>query len=151
MKLLRVFFVLAGALFAANGPTVTQRQLDSWVKYWKHVLTLDDWDCSIRMVGVADLPEGTLGSSQAIKPVHFVFISVLRPEDYLKLSKHDSDIPSTPKAIVDDIQNTVVHELVHVRLQEFAVADGSHIQEIEEMTVQRLATALLDAKYGRHK
>ena len=144
---------LALIIILASLPTfaspISQVKLDKLAVYWSHVLRLDDWTVYVDQVSLDQLPEGTSGASHPVPELKIFQILVLRPEDYGKLAKADGTLPLSPKAINRDIEDTVVHELIHLRLRDLMVADDAHLKSTEELTVVRLTGALMKLKKGK--
>jgi hypothetical protein len=150
MKRLLALFLLSLSLFAADRPpVVTQRKLDALVTYWRHVLQLDDWKVRARVVKLEDLPDGAAGASRADSSYRECRIYVMDPQDYEALAQREGSVPIRGKAILADIEDTVVHELIHLRLRQLMDADSLHLHSSEEATVVRLTDALLSVR--KHK
>lgn len=135
------------SLSAADAvPTVSQKQLDRTVSKWQKILRLDDWRVRAKLVRLSDLDEGTLGFSEPHLDLRYCSIGVLDPRDYAKAAMAYHTIPLQGREIERDIRNTVVHELVHLRLIDLMMADAPHLGTAEELTVDRLTSALLREK-----
>lgn len=114
-RVLGRFALIAATLascFAADikAPVVTQKQVDAIAAHWQHELRLDDWAVYVHIVRREDLREGTMGNSYRSTLHRVIQINVLNPQDY-HLTSH-----KVGKEIVADIKDTVVHELVHLRV-----------------------------------
>ena len=98
---------------------------------WQERLKLTDWQISIVMARRSDLKPKTLGATHWDKDKKCASISVLDPSDY--------NLPF--RDILNDLELTVVHELVHLDLAALPRSEASRSNE--EHAVNRLADALL--------
>jgi hypothetical protein len=119
----------------APGTTVTQAQLDRWLRLWQNRLALAEWDIDARIVRQDDLNPDTLGNLKWNLKSHTAAIKVLDPRDY--------DMPAGQ--IPADIERTVVHELVHLEL---SVLPRNGSRRVEEQVVNRMTEALLGLDHG---
>jgi len=120
---------------AAQQTTVTQAQVDRWLRLWQQRLALEEWKIDARIVRQRDLNPDTLGNLKWTSTNHTAAIKVLDPRDY--------DMPAAQ--IPADIERTVVHELVHLELSVLP-RDGS--RKVEEQVVNRMTEALLELDHG---
>jgi hypothetical protein len=130
----------------AAAPRLSQAKLDAMVKRWRHVLQLEDWTVDAVTIHLSEMPEGDAAYSITLEPLQMLHIFVLDPADYAELSKQGHAPVKTPRAILEDIENSVVHELVHLRVRGFRGATESTMANAEELLVDRLTTALLTKK-----
>lgn len=137
------FLFLASILPAATPPTISQKRLDALVLRWQKVLKLQDWDIRAVCVKLEDLPEGTMGGSQADRSYRVLHVYVLDPSEYGKAAIANDTVEKTGREILADIEDTVVHELVHLRLKDLVQASESDLKTAEELTVNRFTSALL--------
>jgi hypothetical protein len=72
-----------------------------------------------------------------------MIIYVLDPRDYKEAARRNDTPVLKGKAITEDIEDTIVHELLHVRIDELSDATQENREAIEEMVVVRLTKALL--------
>lgn len=100
------------------------------LQFWQHQLKLDDWKISLTVARRDDLKSHTLGGIRWDKHKRSATIQVLDPADY-----------PTPAAAMEDIEVTIVHELVHLNLSSLPRTDAS--RKSEELAVNRLTDALL--------
>jgi hypothetical protein len=141
---------LSGVLCAQRPvPTVTQKRLDAMVLHWRHVLRLDDWTVTVTALAIDELPEATAGVSRVIPEAQTLQIGVMRPADYGEMAARMGIAAKTGRAIVRDIENSVLHELLHLRLSAFRRAGPREMGAAEELVVDRLTTALLAARDGK--
>jgi hypothetical protein len=108
---------------------------------WQRRLNLQDWKISVLVVRAADLKPKTLGNIHWDGEKKTAVIRVLDPMDY-KLSR---------QAMLDDIEFTVVHELIHLELSPVLSPlqrnDANRMEE--EHAVNHMAQALLDLERGK--
>ena len=133
-----VALALGGLLGEPDLPAVSQRRLDAAVKTWQRALNLDAWDAEAYFVGASELKPHTLGHSKWDDQRKTVTILVLRPSSY--------QVATQPKqAIVDAIETTVLHELIHLKLHEFTRPTVGAIWDthVEESLVCELTEAML--------
>jgi len=115
--------------------SVTNAQLDQWLRTWQSRLALSEWKVEVRMVRATDLNPDTLGHLKWNAADHTATIKVLNPLDY--------ELPADQ--IPADIERTVVHELVHLQLSVLP-RNGSKVTE--EQVVNKLTEALLQLDHG---
>ncbi len=137
------------AIPAVTAPKITQKQLDKLTRYWQHVLKLDDWEIRARAVSLGELPEGATGASARERRGRYMSIMVLEPADYERAAAVNDTVPKRGKEILRDIEDTIIHELVHLRLYDLVSAtDEQETATVEEYTVNRVTSALLAARHG---
>ncbi|MBZ5583102.1 MAG: hypothetical protein LAQ30_13040 [Acidobacteriia bacterium] len=102
---------------------------------WQKRLKLQDWDIAVVMSRTGDLKPKTLGNIHWDTDKKEAVIHVLDPADY-RLPFHD---------MLDDMEFTVVHELIHLKLAPLLsnVPRSEASRRDEEHTVNQLADALL--------
>jgi|SRR5579871_1710220 len=98
---------------------------------WQHRLNLDDWKITIIMSHPSDLKPKTLGNIHWDADKKSAVIRVLDSSDY-KMSFPD---------MLDDMEFTVVHELIHLELSSLPRSEAS--RRDEEHAVNQIADALL--------
>jgi hypothetical protein len=69
-------------------------------------------------------------------------IWVLDPQDYAEAAKEQGTVPKVGKEILRDIDDTILHEMVHLRLKELVQANDANLSDAEEVTVDRITSAL---------
>jgi hypothetical protein len=106
------------------------------VQLWQERLNLKDWDIRFQLVRTDKLEPKTLGNINWDADVKVAKISVLSTYDY-KLPYRD---------MLDDMEFTVVHEMVHLQLASLPRSEAS--RRVEEHAVNELASALL--KLAKH-
>jgi hypothetical protein len=107
------------------------RHLDDKLTLWRERLKLQDWQVFFVFTRRADLKSRTLGGIRWDKKKKTAVISVLDPSEY-----------RTPlREMLDDMEFTVVHELVHLQLASLPRSEAS--RSSEEHAVNRITEALL--------
>ena len=99
--------------------------------FWQGNLSLDEWNISIVMCRRSNLKFKTLGGVRWDKTKRSAVISVLAPSEY--------QLPFNE--MLDDMELTIVHELIHVHLAALPRSEASRREE--ERAVNQLAKALL--------
>ena len=98
---------------------------------WQQALQLEDWKISLVMSHRSDLRPGTLGSINWDADKKTARIRVLDAAEY----------PTSFETAIQDMEFTVVHELIHLELASLPRTDASRPDE--EHAVNRIADALL--------
>ena len=101
------------------------------IAVWQRRLKLEGWKISVVMTKRADLKPRTLGGIRWDKGKKSAAMSVLDPSEYR--------VPF--QAMLDDMELTVVHELVHLELASLPRSEASRSNE--EHAVNGIAEALL--------
>ncbi len=101
------------------------------VQVWQERLNLKDWNITFELVRPDKLEPKTLGNIKWDSDVKTAKIQVLSAYDY-QLPYHE---------MLDDMEFTVVHEMVHLHLASLPRSDAS--RRVEEHAVNELAAALL--------
>lgn len=108
---------------------------------WQKRLNLDDWKISVLVVHPTDLKPRTLGNIHWDSERKTAVIRVLDPADY-KLKA---------RAMLDDMEFTVVHELIHLELSPVLSplqrTEANRMEE--EHAVNHMAQALLDLDHPK--
>jgi hypothetical protein len=133
-----LLLTLSFSTFAAANPTDPKDRDAQAAKYvalklqvWQDRMNLKDWDIRFEMVRANKLEPKTLGNIHWDTDVKTAKILVLAPQDY--------KLPY--QAMLDDMEFTVVHELVHLELASLPRSDAS--RRTEERAVNEIASALL--------
>jgi hypothetical protein len=106
------------------------------LQIWQDRMNLNNWDIRAQLVRADQLEPKTLGNIHWDTDTKTATIAVLSPQDY--------KLPY--QAMLDDMEFTVVHELVHLELASLPRSDAS--RRVEEHAVNEIATALL--KLAKH-
>jgi hypothetical protein len=159
-KALGLFLLLATATFAqlsSNRPLTSQPSsgqtagaertvcVSSFATeklwYWQRRLHLQDWNISVVVARATDLKPKTLGNIHWDSTKKVAVLRVLDAADY--------DLP--PAEMYDDLEFTVVHELIHLELapvlSQFPRNEAN--RRDEEHAVNQMAEALLKLQRGR--
>jgi len=114
---------------------MTYKELHENLLYWQELLRLQDWDIDLQICRWRDMPSPyAVGSVKWRLSDKHVVVKILDPID---IGEGQSN----------DMEMTMVHELVHVM---FAVGhngildDDSMISDMIEQAVERVATALIN-------
>jgi hypothetical protein len=110
---------------------LTQQYVAEKLTIWQKRLKLDEWRISVVMTHRGDLKPKTLGGTRWDKPKKSAVIWVLDPSGYR--------LPF--REMLDDMELTIVHELVHLRLASLPRSEAS--RSSEEHAVNGIAEALL--------
>jgi hypothetical protein len=116
---------------AAERSHRAQEFIDGKLALWRRRLKLDEWQVSALMVRRIELPPQTLGGIHWDKTKKSAVVWVLDPADY--------PLPFTE--MLDDMEMTIVHELVHLNLA-FLTSDQAS-RGREEIAVDGIAEAML--------
>lgn len=108
-----------------------QQFVDSKLAVWQQRLKLEGWQISIVMARQSDLPPKTMGGIRWDKGKKTAVIWVLNPSDYR--------LPY--RGMLDDMELTVVHELVHLDLT--LLPRGQANRSSEEHAVNGIAQAMV--------
>ena len=118
----------------ANSPACASTA-ESYVRerlvVWQQRLALDNWKISIIMSRRSDLKPKSLGNIRWDADTKSATIRVLAAVEYSKKCGE----------MLDDMEFTVVHELIHLELSSLPRSEESRL--VEEHAVNRLADALL--------
>ena len=109
-----------------------ERYLHQRLAVWQDRLKLTGWNIAIRMVHPGTLRQGTLGNIRWDAAVNKATIRVLDAADYQR--PYD--------ATIQDMEFTLVHELLHLVLSSLPRSEASRSDE--EFAVNRMTDALLN-------
>jgi hypothetical protein len=113
----------------AERSRLAQRFMDDRLAVWRQRLKLDDWRISVAMTN--DLPPKTLGGIRWDKTKKSATIWTLDPSNYR--------LPF--REMLEDMELTIVHELVHLELA--SLPRGQASRSSEERAVDGIAAAML--------
>jgi hypothetical protein len=116
---------------------LAEQLLHDKLPFWQKRLALESWNVSILSVRSSDLRPGTLGNIHWDKENKTAVIRALDAADYRR----------PLRATLDDLEFTVVHELIHLELVSLPRSEASRSDE--EYAINNLADALL--KFERAK
>jgi len=106
------------------------------LQMWQDRMNLKDWNIRVELVRADQLEPKTLGNIHWDTDSKTATIDVLSTEDY--------KLPW--KAMLDDMEFTIVHEMVHLELASLPRSEAS--RRVEEHAVNEIANALL--RLARH-
>jgi hypothetical protein len=101
------------------------------LQIWQDRMNLKDWNIKVNLLPADKLEPKTLGNVHWDTDLKTADIGVLAPQDY--------KLPY--KAMLDDMELTIVHELVHIELASLPRSEAS--RRNEEHTVNEISGALL--------
>ncbi len=110
---------------------VVQSFLNQKLWLWQQRLNLKDWTLTVKPVRSSELKPRTLGNIHWDTDTHTADIRVLDPADY-NMTFND---------MLQDMEFTIVHELVHLQLSSLPRSEAS--RRAEEHAVNQLTEALL--------
>jgi len=99
--------------------------------FWQKRLQLTEWNISVVMTPRSALKARTLGGIHWDKDKKLAGISVMDPADYHVACEQ----------MLDDMEFTIVHELIHLELASLPKSEAS--RSTEEHAVNRIAEALI--------
>jgi len=116
----------------AKRESVADKFVHDKLTAWKDRMNMPDWNIQIKLVRTNELEPNTLGN------VHWDLDA--KEATIRVLSAYDYKLPFA--AMLDDMEVTVVHELVHIQLANLPRSEASRGQE--EHAVVELTNALLN-------
>jgi hypothetical protein len=123
---------------AQEGESIAKHFIMERLQVWQERLSLDDWKISIELVRRQKLDPDTLGNVHWDTDNRQGSIGVLSTRDY----------PAMPfRDMLDDMELTVVHELVHIHLASLPRSEASRGRE--ERAADQLSRALLKLAKSR--
>jgi hypothetical protein len=117
-------------------PQVTETHLRRLLRYWQRRLRLADWKCSIRFAPKTELKD-CQGKNEHNENARTSEILVLNPADY--------DPNEYPGKIPQDVEDTVVHELLHLHFSWFKPRNKAE-EIMLEQAIESIAGALIALK-----
>jgi hypothetical protein len=121
----------------AEASQLAQQHVTERLAVWQQRLKLDAWTISVLPARSSELKPRTLGAIRWDKGKKTAVIWVLDPADY--------QLPF--REMLDDMELTVVHELVHLELASQSRSQAS--RSSEEHAVNGIADALLALDHGK--
>lgn len=115
---------------------LTEAELREKCPEWQKVLRLQDWGIKVRLARARDLMEyGDLGQCQWNNEHKRAEILILDPNDY-----------DPGRQIPYDMEQTLVHELLHLHFSLFMAKDETPEATAQEQAINAMATALVTLK-----
>src|ERR1700691_3392112 len=127
----------SGCPSPAEASQLAQQHVTERLAVWQQRLKLDAWRISVLPARSSELKPKTLGAIRWDKDKKTAVIWVLDPADY--------QLPF--REMLDDMELTVVHELVHLELASLPRSQAS--RSTEEHAVNGIADALLALDRGK--
>lgn len=120
-----------------------KEQVNYWVRKWSAILRLQDWDIYFAIKRKEDMSlAGSQATMNVTEEIKTMFFEIIDPIDY------KSTIPQ-------DIEMSLVHELVHIHSREWPSGGKVSTEEhpgsasiAEEQAVHALASALIKLDRG---
>jgi hypothetical protein len=115
-------------------------RVEAWIEEWQERLRLQDWDISCEIARRAAFGRDCWSDVHISHADGHAHVRLLDPLDYRP----------TDQVTERDQEFSVIHELLHLRLSydRFAeIEDDSPAGEERELTINRIAEALMSAKY----
>lgn len=116
---------------AATLNETARRFIDERLGVWRERLKLNEWRISPALTSREELKPRTLGGIRWDKAKKSAIVWILNPADYR--------VPVCE--MLDDIEMTIVHELIHLKLASLPRSEAS--RSSEEYAVNGIAEALL--------
>lgn len=114
---------------------LSDEQIKEKLPEWQKILRLQDWDVGVKLVRARDMGEGNLGEVKTNSEHKRAEISLLDPVD------HDP-----VRQISYDMEETLVHELLHLHFDPFLAKDETSEATAQEQAINAMATALVTLK-----
>ena len=112
----------------------SQRKLDVLRREWQKLLRLQDWRITARFVNYEDLADDRVGECSNLADSKEADIKIIHPEQLKDASETDKDL-----------ENTLVHELLHCHFSPFrSNEEGTIIQH--EQAIVAITEALVGLK-----
>lgn len=109
------------------------KKLVNITKYWQQRLRLNDWKVNVALVKHGGIDEGAVGECETIVTRKVAYIKLLMPEVYDYQGKYD-------------IEQTLVHELLHLHFAPFMLNRGDKGYLQQEQAIDLIADGLVGAK-----
>ena len=127
---MKVPVVLLLCVLSCLAKNPLESRLDRQLKFWQKRLGLEDWNLSLRVVRQQVIGNDSWGTAVWIPETRSGVVNVLDPRDYnLKGSE-----------LKLDMECTIVHELVHIRVAPLQASDAGEREE----AVNRIMTAVMN-------
>lgn len=120
-------------LVLADAIILTQEQLEEQLVYWQKVLRLQDWRIKARILRERDFCNpGSQGECDWSLSTKTAIIRILDPVDY-----------SPDCAWPQDIEQVLVHELLHLHFASFDAESSTAERVAQEQAIDCIATGLV--------
>jgi hypothetical protein len=101
---------------------------------WQKILHIQDWQVKPRLARYYDMPDGKGGHISFSRPHRTASIKILDPADY------DPTWTNFP----EDIERSLVHELIHLVFAVFDQHFGDDLIRLEEIAINSLERSLIE-------
>lgn len=128
---------IVGSPVPAESREFVQKYLAEKLTFWQQSLKLGEWQISWAMARRDDLKPHTVGQIHWDMPTRSAAILVLDPADYRM----------PPDAMLDDMELTIIHELVHLKLTSLPHSEAS--RGSEEQAVNGISEALFALEHQK--
>jgi hypothetical protein len=112
----------------ASGPL--ESRLDRQMKFWQKRLGLEEWNLSLRVVRQSQIDPDSWGTAEWYPESKTGVINVLDPRDYNLKGGN----------LKQDMECTIVHELVHIQVSPLKAEDAAEREEV----VNKIMAAVLN-------
>lgn len=112
---------------------MTNDDLSVLAEKWQKILWLRDWDIRCSLVRAYDLDSGKGAQISFSRPHRTATIRILDPIDYDPAS---TNFP-------EDVESSLVHELLHLHFAIFDEEFGSQMVKLEEVAINAIEKALI--------
>lgn len=118
---------------------LTNEQLQERLAYWQKVLRLQDWTIRVAFRHVVDMEPGNEAEVDTNFPLKRAAIAIVYPDEY-----------RSRVGWPQEVEESLVHELLHLHLEPWQVEKGSLEYVLQEQAVESLAHALVELARGQH-
>lgn len=117
---------------------LTEKEATRAVEKWQNVLGIRDWGVNVRLARARDMPlPNAQGVIDATNKKCMATIYLLDSADY------------NPDCVVpQDMEKTIVHELLHVLLKPLGISNDLDLEE--EVLIEKLSSALIGVDRGHY-
>ena len=116
-----------------NGEAETfEEHAERLLRKWQAILRLQDWDVTLKVVRFHEVHNDALAHCRHQILKNSAEIAVRTPQDLLPTERWPGD---------NDVELTIVHELLHVKLAPLSIPDRFEIEQ--EQIVESLARTLV--------
>lgn len=114
---------------------MTQKKLEQISKRWQKLLSLQDWEINIRLAEPDKILDRSLGQARINLKRKIAHIAVLDPKFLSSLESKRAEA---------EIEDTVVHELIHCLIEPYAPNDWDSLSGVlAEQSIDAIARAFV--------
>lgn len=114
---------------------LTQEQAEERLAHWQKILRLEHWDVAIHVVRASAMDPGNQASIGWTPEKRMARIKLADPIDWP---------PGTDEAFPQDMENSIVHELLHIHFRDVEKKSEEPSDERTEQVIHVIACALVD-------